>query len=182
MYYLFSLLIAGFVCLGIDTSKLGEESVGVQINNSEDLTIIQPEKSLLIAGESFPGYNSKLSVKGAKTALKIKKGSKLVFYVRGSLTYKQTMGLPLSIVKMEVHKSKRVAHSKEGMTKYKDIEIESLPYYAKEIDAQKRIYRVQLKEEPAVGVWCVNFHHVINGRFPIGSGYGKYSFCFEIIE
>jgi len=163
----------------IDYSNLKEKSVAVQLNNSETLTNIVAEKCSFMAGESFPGYNSKLSVKGIETALKVKKGTSMVFYVRGSAT---SSSFPLSCVQMDLTKNKRIASSKEGMTADKDKVITSIPVKSVQLDKVKKIYKVTLNEEPGVGVWCINFRRVYKGQFVLGSGYGKEVFCFEIIE
>ena len=163
----------------IDYSNLKEKSVAVQLNGSKTLTTITPEKCFFVAGESFPGYNSKLSVKGTETALKIKKGTSMVFYVRGSTT---SSSFPLCCVKMDVTKKKRIASSKEGMTADKDKLITAIPLKLVQLNKAKKIYKVTLNQEPGIGVWCINFRRIYKGQFVLGSGYGKEVFCFEIIE
>lgn len=163
----------------VDYSKIEEKSVHVQVNGSDDLTLIPGEKAFFMAGEGVIGYNSKLSIKGEKTTTEFKQGTELIFYVRG---WSQVSGLPLSFVKMDLVKGKRIASSKTGMTSDKDKLITSISYKAVELDKAKRIFKVTLNEVPSVGTWCVSFHRAMNGKFTLGSSFGKEGFCFSIVE
>lgn len=155
------------------------QSVHVQVNGSDDLTLILGEKAFFTAGEGVIGFNSKLSIKGDVTKTTFKKGTELVFYVRG---WSQVQGLPLSIVKMGLVKGKRIASSKTGMTSDKDKLITSIPFKAVELDKGKRIYKVTLNKAASVGTWCVNFRRVSKVKFVMRSGYGKQGFCFSVVE
>ena len=170
-------ITVSFTTSNVDLTQLENDIVYLSIDGNEDLIKMKPEKYFSTAGEGVIGYKSKLSVKGATTDLKVKKGSKLTFYVKMDPKHQK---FSFSIFKFKTVKDKRVALSKEGITPDKDVEIKSAVYKAVELDSKKKLYRITVTSDLEPGQWGTCFKSISNGKFLMGYGYGKQSFCFEV--
>ncbi len=171
------LITTSFTTSEVDLTQLENDIVYLSINGNEDLIKMKPEKYFYIAGEGVIGYKSKLSVKGATTDFKVKKGSKLTFYVKMDPKHQK---FAFSIFKFNVVKDKRIAFSKEGITPDKDVKIKSAIYKSVEVDSKNKIYRITVTSELEPGQWGTSFKSIRNGKFLMDYGYGKECFCFEV--
>ena len=171
---LFALLVSPFLMTngGIDTSIMEENSMAVSIDGGA-LQVLESEKAFVSKGENM----SKISIKGTETTTQFKKGSDLVFYTRGRT---RTEKMPLAIIKMEVGKKKRTAAYNVMSGK----RFSSRPFFAKQIDANKMIYRVTPNSPLEVGVYCILFSRCSEGNLKMQPGLRLLNnqCFFEIIE
>lgn len=166
------------LCMGLFISadsdallKMKENSFALRDGGKGELIFMDPQDINVMIGEKL----SRIVAKGTETAYRINQSENLELYARGRT---QKEGMTVSLLRMEVTKSKRIAQ----YNKVTNDEIKSIELTPRQVYAEEMIYKLLPTQELKPGVYCLIFREIKEGNLVEQGKLEMNATIFEVLE